>query len=433
MKRTSFLLILTTCLCFLASSCRKASVTDSVFAEAEGLMYTHPDSAMKLMESIPNPDLLTGREQADYALLMTQAKSRNRIYATTDSLIRIAVDYYRNTDEAERKAKSLLYLGGVYLDMNQYSKAVLSLKEAELLLDGVEDPHTKSLIFYMTSYLNRKAGNHESALTYLKKALQLQLLYDNYSWYTGKLSDVRNLSYQEFTDSAQTHLEQLKKATVSDFFTHYDSKQIIEIQHKYDKEVILNEKKQVENWLLCVLGGCICLVVIILIIVWIQKRLGKERMQELQAQINKIMLSSEMDKDKISQLNAMLAQSKHIKQEYDQILQLATKKDIEALAVYLRLEQQPTAYSVSEDLYHLKHWLDRTSDNFASRLYNQYPHLSNSEINLCCLQRLGFSQEKMASIMQIKVTSVSQNIYRTCHKLGIKSDKHLFKNYICSF
>ena len=430
MKHT---LILTLLLILATTSCQHRTPITSVFAEAESLMYTHPDSALKLLQAIPNPEQLTGKAQADYALLMTQAKSRNQIWATSDSLIRIAVDYYQNSDEMGKKAKSLLYLAGLYMDMEQYSKAVLPLKEAEQYMEEVEDPYIQALILNSLSYLNRKAGNYETALTYFKKALHIHLFHDCYEWQTGKLSDIRTLSYNEFMDSVGTYMDRLKKAAVFDFFNQYESKKIQENQHKYDKEVILSEKVQVENRLYYLLSSGILLVVSILAIIWWLKKKNNKRIAELQVRINKIIASSEVDKNEISLLNELLAQSRVLRQEYDQILQLATKQDIEALGVYLRLLQEPTVYSVREDLFHLKHWLNTTSSQFASRLCNQYPNLTTAEINICCLQRLGFSQEKMASIMQVKVGSVNQNIYRTCPKLGLKNDKYKFRDYIHSF
>ena len=134
MKHT---LILALLLILTGTACQHRTPITSVFAEAESLIYTHPDSALKLLQTIPTPQRLTGQAQADYALLLTQAKSRNQIYATSDSLIRIAVDYYQNSDEMEQKAKSLLYLGDVMMDMERYADATLPLKQAEELMDYV--------------------------------------------------------------------------------------------------------------------------------------------------------------------------------------------------------------------------------------------------------------------------------------------------------
>ena len=136
-------------------------------------MYTHPDSALTLLQAIPNPEQLTGKAQADYALLMTQAKSRNRIYATSDSLIRIAVDYYKNSDEMGQKAKSLLYLGDVLMDMERYADATLPLKQAEELMEHVPDRQMQTMIYSNFGFLNRKAGNYELAFSYYKKALAI--------------------------------------------------------------------------------------------------------------------------------------------------------------------------------------------------------------------------------------------------------------------
>ena len=79
MKRTSLLYTLMTCLCLLTSCCKQSHELTSVFTEAESLMYEHPDSALHILQAIPNPEGLTGQAQVDYALLLTQAKSRNRI------------------------------------------------------------------------------------------------------------------------------------------------------------------------------------------------------------------------------------------------------------------------------------------------------------------------------------------------------------------
>ena len=433
MKHASLFFGLIVALGLLMSNCKPSQEPTSVFAEAESLMYTHPDSALHLLQAIPNPEQLTGQAQADYALLMTQAKFRNHLSPTSDSLIRIAVEYYKNSDEIERKAKSLLYWAGVYMETEQYSKAVYPLREAEKLLNEIEKPYIQTQILSSLSYLNRIAENYDTALTYYKKALHIHLQHDHYEWHIGKLSDAQALSYQAFTDSAITYMQQLKKAAIFDFFTHYESKQITENLHQYDQETILTKKNETENQLYHLLASCLFLTGLVITVIWHQKKKGQKQLQELQTQIGKITRSAEIDKGEISKLQALLVQSKLIKQEYDQIMQLATKQDIEALSVYLRLQQAPYIYSIHTDLPGLMHWLNRTSNHFAYRLRDRYPRLTSTEINTCCLQRLGFSHEKMATIMQVKTTSINQNIYRSCSKLGIESDKHKFKNYITSF
>ena len=109
-------IVLTLLLCFLAFSiagCREGKDTAATLTEAEALMYTSPDSALQMLEGIPHSERLTGREQADYALLLTQARHRCNVIATSDSLIQIAVNYFDNQGDKPMSAKAWLYLGNV--------------------------------------------------------------------------------------------------------------------------------------------------------------------------------------------------------------------------------------------------------------------------------------------------------------------------------
>ena len=124
-------IVLTLLVCFLTFSiagCREGKDTAATLTEAEALMYTSPDSALQMLEAIPHPERLTGREQADYALLLTQARHRCNVIATSDSLIRIAIGYFEKEGNKPMSAKAWLYLGNVYIDKKDYSEATLALK-----------------------------------------------------------------------------------------------------------------------------------------------------------------------------------------------------------------------------------------------------------------------------------------------------------------
>jgi len=211
MKHASRLFGLIVALGLLMSNCKPDQGPTPVFAEAESLMYTHPDSALHLLQAIPTPEQLTGQAQADYALLMTQAKSRNRIYATSDSLIRIAVDYYQHSDEMGQKAKTLLYLGDVLMDMERYADATLPLKQAEELMEHVSDRQIQTMIYSNLGYLNRKAGDYELALSYYKKALAINRAYQDTDRIVSNLINIMNLPIPEFADSAENYICQLEQ------------------------------------------------------------------------------------------------------------------------------------------------------------------------------------------------------------------------------
>ena len=115
MKYASLILLSFIGLCMTAFyGCQHQQDLASIISKAEYLMYEYPDSSLKLIESIPHPERLTGKEQANYALILTQVRSQHSIPITSDSLIRIAVDYYQNSDDKENDKESLTNLGKLF-------------------------------------------------------------------------------------------------------------------------------------------------------------------------------------------------------------------------------------------------------------------------------------------------------------------------------
>lgn len=464
MKYTSIIIIAIVMLGWTGSSCRKASTTDSVFAEAERLMYTYPDSALKLIEAIPNPELLVGQSQADYALLLTEASSQNLIYASSDSLIRIAVDYYKNAGDKEKEIKSLLYLGDVLLDLERYSEAVSPLKQAEGMMEHVTDKRLQALIYRNLGYLNQKSGNYSLSLVIYNKAMAitgekslrpLKTLKDIRKE-QKKREDADSIFYVAFqaptwasraetyetlyrrylnlghTPKAKFYMKAYAEAMDS-FYHHCKADEIYEMQLWNEQEIISRRKIEMENKLYRVVFGFMLLLATVSVVLWIVKKRNERNLQRLRIQVAKVESLHEEDKEEILKLNYMLSQSKQMRQEYMQIKELVDLQDIQALGLYLRLIQIPASFRASVDLPLLKHWLDITSDNFASRLQECFPHLTPGEMSICCLQRMKYSQKKMSEVMQVKEETIRRNIYRICNRLNMKSDREGFERFIVSF
>ena len=79
----------------LSVSCRRDSeASDVAFQKIEICMESLPDTALYLLKSVPHPEKLRGKSQADYALLLTQAMDQKYVMFTPDSLIALALNYY---------------------------------------------------------------------------------------------------------------------------------------------------------------------------------------------------------------------------------------------------------------------------------------------------------------------------------------------------
>ena len=118
---------------FAVWSC--TSPADGELSRAEGLMEEHPDSALVLLEGIGSSSLTTDGSRALYALLLTQARDKNYIDETDDSLISVATEYFEADDEPRRAMLSSFYHGRILMNGERYPEALCYMARA---YDGAE-------------------------------------------------------------------------------------------------------------------------------------------------------------------------------------------------------------------------------------------------------------------------------------------------------
>ena len=107
---------------------------------AESVMFDHPDSALHILEDMPMPSARWDKENhALWCLLVTQAQYKQALKIPSDSLVRIAYDYYKPTNNARRKAMSALYMGGVNYNLGNVEEAVVFYLEAKTEMEKTSD------------------------------------------------------------------------------------------------------------------------------------------------------------------------------------------------------------------------------------------------------------------------------------------------------
>ena len=123
-SRKNILFNLTIILLLACTACDRSTrhVTENL-SQAEELIWTAPDSALHILESIPTSRHLIGKEQADYVLLLSLAQYRCYIPVSSDSsMIDLAVEYYKDKNDADKKGAAF-YVKGCILE-EYYQKAV---------------------------------------------------------------------------------------------------------------------------------------------------------------------------------------------------------------------------------------------------------------------------------------------------------------------
>lgn len=197
-------------------SCRKGiHVSNPVLSLADSLMQTRSDSSLYLLEQISEPQNLDVADRAYYNLLLTQAKYKNCILLQNDSLIQIAIDYYRNNGDDKRLAKSYFYLGCVYMEQKKLPMAIeLYLKAVDTMPEGRDSLFLSMIYSHLGDCYNAQNLN-ETAICMYQKGQSLCANHDSIRtfYFLKDIGDAFLLKY-EF-DSTYCYYQQSLKVALS--------------------------------------------------------------------------------------------------------------------------------------------------------------------------------------------------------------------------
>lgn len=161
MKNNIALIILL--IAFLSVACNERQSNNRQLILADSLMQSRPDSALCILQGISMDKFATQADSACYALLLTQARDKNYVVQTDDSLIRYAVAYYDKTNDVRMQAKAHYYWGCVYRDMNRQAEAIREFLIAAPLTEKAKEKRQLGLIYNNIGFIYNIQDFNEKA------------------------------------------------------------------------------------------------------------------------------------------------------------------------------------------------------------------------------------------------------------------------------
>ena len=177
MKNLVWIIVAMMVLGAVVPGCDDVPRYDGRLTAADSLIHDHADSALTMLEALTPTDLATEGDRAYHDLLLTQARYRVCITATSDSDINRALDYYkRHPNEREKLTRAYIYKGTVMEELGHPDSAMLYYKQAESVASSVDH--------FKLGYINMRMGalyrnlhtmdgkhieKYEIALEHLKK------------------------------------------------------------------------------------------------------------------------------------------------------------------------------------------------------------------------------------------------------------------------
>ena len=155
---------------------------------AESVMFDHPDSALHILEDMPMPSARWDKENhALWCLLVTQAQVKLIMKISSDSLVRIAYDYYKPTDNARRKAMSAFYMGDINYNLGNIEEAMQYYLEGKTEVEKTNDYKTGYLIMSSLGKLYLYRNFEEYAFEACSKAYDYAVKDSNKRYQMGSL------------------------------------------------------------------------------------------------------------------------------------------------------------------------------------------------------------------------------------------------------
>ena len=125
MRVLSFHILLMAVLVTAVTGCGGAHRYDGRLTAADSLMHDNPDSTLAIIQAVCPDSLTTEGDRAYRDLLLTQARYKCYIVATSDSDINRALAYYRqHKGEREKLTRAYIYKGAVMDELGHPDSAM---------------------------------------------------------------------------------------------------------------------------------------------------------------------------------------------------------------------------------------------------------------------------------------------------------------------
>ena len=231
----------------VVTGCGGSPRYDAHLVAADSLMHDVPDSALALVQAVDTASLPREGDRAYRDLLLTQARYRCYITATSDSAINRALTYYRQHEgEREKLTRAYIYKGAVMEELGHPDSAMLYYKHAEATAApddyfNLGQINTRIGALYRIYFADMQIcyDKYKKALAYYRaigdKELEMNSLY-NMGMSSGITRNVESMPLLE--DAAALAIE------LNDSFGYYESKEM-EVRQSLLRDSNMNEAKQI--------------------------------------------------------------------------------------------------------------------------------------------------------------------------------------------
>ena len=166
-------------LLLMAISCGRSVGLVRQMKDIESYVHDAPDSALAMLAAMDTSSVSSARVEALYTLLNSIARYRLYVDEEDDAALMQAAAFFRSRRDDARLMKTLFLAGNIQYNQGNYKQAILSLTEADLLVEELGDHFYGGLICRQLAQAFSRSFNNVDCLRSISDACQ-HFLEGNY-------------------------------------------------------------------------------------------------------------------------------------------------------------------------------------------------------------------------------------------------------------
>ena len=374
---------------------------------------------------------------------------------TALALYRSALSIYTEIGIDDGVAVANENIGSTLLDLHDYANALEHLRLAKKIYLDINDLSQVAHVDMSIGNYYQQTNNYDSATYYLNNSLQLSRDISQSKVIKESLGLLYSLN-KEQNNLARSldYLEQYKNYSDSLSTSEaYEKMALLEAKYKTaEKEntiIQLKYKEARSEWRQNLLFIIIISIILLVIITGVAIIMKRKKEMEIATQKRQLLISqkklaeTEVERQKIKQVEMehdiehkarqlsshalhMMQKSKmlqEVKQNLDESIKKTQPENKSELRGISRLIEQNMKTEKEWELF--KMYFEQVNSDFYSNLKSHNSELSQTDIRMCSLLKLGLNLKETASVLNVAPNTVKNARYRVKQKLGLKQDESL--------
>lgn len=323
---------------------------------------------------------------------------------------------------------SLYIIGKVALQLDRLEQAEMQLTEALDLSKQSEDPVLVAYVHAELAKLYMQLGQPKRLATHID---QLESLARDYEL-TVLLKDAYELksAWHEKSESYDEALNDYKvyKTLADSLFNERMTAQLNEMTTKYNTEKKereieqLKHQEKISHWTKRLMVAAIVVLLIICALIYSRQKKAK---QLTQYKLEKAKEEIEYQEQELMTFTLSLAQKKNLLHDIKESAKPVRQLEDANLQLKKINSSIKNGWNVEKDWEEFRSRFEKIHDTFFTRLIELGPTLTPYDLRMCAYLKLSLSSKEIASLLNIKVSSVEIQRSRLRKKLNLTQDENL--------